>query len=177
MLSDPSLVKSWPFRALRVGSTQSNMSMPRATHSTRSSGVPTPIRYRGLIVGQQRRRDLDCPYISSGVFADAESADRVALESDAHRQLGAPRAQLRRSAALDDAELRLPGLVMGTSGDASVAEREQPARQRAAQRAVSSTDARKASRVAGNAGHSSSTMAMSDPSCAWMSTAFSGVSS
>ncbi|CFP63742.1 Uncharacterised protein [Bordetella pertussis] len=31
-------------RALRVGMTQSNMSTPRATPSTRSSGVPTPIR-------------------------------------------------------------------------------------------------------------------------------------
>jgi hypothetical protein len=31
-------------RALRVGITQSNMSMPRAMPSSRSSGVPTPIR-------------------------------------------------------------------------------------------------------------------------------------
>ena len=44
-------VKSCPLRALRVGSTQSNRSMPRATDSTRSSGMPTPIRYRGRSAG------------------------------------------------------------------------------------------------------------------------------
>ena len=44
MFSGPSLVNSWPLRACRVGITQSNMSMPRATAFTRSAGVPTPIR-------------------------------------------------------------------------------------------------------------------------------------
>ena len=40
----PWRVKSQPLRALRVGSTQSNMFMPAATASMMSSGVPTPIR-------------------------------------------------------------------------------------------------------------------------------------
>ena len=37
-------LKRVPLRALRVGMTQSNMSMPRSMFSIRSSGVPTPIR-------------------------------------------------------------------------------------------------------------------------------------
>ena len=43
-LTLPPQVKASPWRPLRVGSTQSNMSMPRATASMRSTGVPTPIR-------------------------------------------------------------------------------------------------------------------------------------
>lgn len=39
--------------AVRVGHTQSNMSAPRATETTRSSGYPTPITYRGLFCGSQ----------------------------------------------------------------------------------------------------------------------------
>jgi len=42
--SGPLQVSSWPFRAFRVGRTQSNMSTPWATASIRSRGVPTPIR-------------------------------------------------------------------------------------------------------------------------------------
>lgn len=37
-------VKRVPFLALRVGITQSNMSMPRSMFSIKSSGVPTPIK-------------------------------------------------------------------------------------------------------------------------------------
>lgn len=40
----PVEVNMVPFRALRVGITQSNISTPRYTPSTRSSGVPTPMR-------------------------------------------------------------------------------------------------------------------------------------
>jgi hypothetical protein len=39
------------YRAVRVGYTQSYMSTPRAVHTTRSSGYPTPMRYRGLSAG------------------------------------------------------------------------------------------------------------------------------
>ncbi len=46
----------------------------------------------------------------------------------------------------------------------------------AAQRAVRINDRRSSDAVDGSAGHSSSTIAMSDPRFAWMSTAFSGVS-
>ena len=52
--------------------------------------------------------------------------------------------------------------------------REESARR--AQRSVRSIDSRAASSSAGCARHSSSTIAISDPSCAWMSVAFSGVS-
>ena len=51
MLMRPSGVKTDPFRASRVGSTQSNMSIPWATPFQRSSGEPTPMRYRGLSTG------------------------------------------------------------------------------------------------------------------------------
>jgi len=45
MLNDSArAVKAWPVRPERVGITQSNMSMPRATPPTKSCGVPTPIR-------------------------------------------------------------------------------------------------------------------------------------
>ena len=44
MRISPKRVNSQPFRALRVGMTQSNMSIPLPTPATRSSGVPTPIR-------------------------------------------------------------------------------------------------------------------------------------
>ena len=43
-LSTPSCVNRKALRAFRVGITQSNMSMPRATAARMSSGVPTPIR-------------------------------------------------------------------------------------------------------------------------------------
>ena len=49
--SRPNDVKSQPVRPWRVGITQSNKSMPRETPSRRSSGVPTPIRYRGAVSG------------------------------------------------------------------------------------------------------------------------------
>ncbi|SUA24428.1 Uncharacterised protein [Neisseria gonorrhoeae] len=44
IFKSPKRVNSQPLRALRVGITQSNISMPCATPYTRSSGVPTPIR-------------------------------------------------------------------------------------------------------------------------------------
>ena len=37
--------------AVLVGNTQSNISTPRAQHTTRSAAKPTPIRYRGLSSG------------------------------------------------------------------------------------------------------------------------------
>ena len=43
-LSGPFQVKACPLRPDRVGSTQSNISTPRSTAPTRSSGLPTPIK-------------------------------------------------------------------------------------------------------------------------------------
>ena len=40
----PRDVNAWPVLPFLVGSTQSNISMPRETASTKSSGVPTPIK-------------------------------------------------------------------------------------------------------------------------------------
>ena len=40
----PFRVKKEPWRALRVGRTQSNISIPRLIPSSKSSGVPTPIK-------------------------------------------------------------------------------------------------------------------------------------
>ena len=40
----PSLEKAVPMRAVRVGSTQSNMSTPEATARTSVVGLPTPMR-------------------------------------------------------------------------------------------------------------------------------------
>ena len=44
MLNLPKLVNSVPFLAFLVGMTQSNISTPLLTFSTKSSGVPTPMR-------------------------------------------------------------------------------------------------------------------------------------
>src|SRR5690625_2572207 len=40
-----------PFRAIRVGNTQSNISIPRIEPSISDPGEPTPIKYRGLSLG------------------------------------------------------------------------------------------------------------------------------
>ena len=60
----PKDVKNVPFLAFRVGMTQSNISMPRSTPSTRSSGVPTPMRYRGLSEGSSGAEASIISYIT-----------------------------------------------------------------------------------------------------------------
>ena len=52
MLMRPVGVNNAPLRANRVGRTQSKRSTPRATPIQRSSGEPTPIKYRGLLAGR-----------------------------------------------------------------------------------------------------------------------------
>jgi hypothetical protein len=52
ILRNPLLVKAVPNLAVLVEKTQSNISIPRQTHTTRSSGYPTPIRYLGLFSGK-----------------------------------------------------------------------------------------------------------------------------
>ena len=51
ILITPSEVNNCPFLAFLVGNTQSNISIPYLTASTISSGVPTPMRYLGLSLG------------------------------------------------------------------------------------------------------------------------------
>lgn len=53
MTTFPTVVRAVPLRAMRVGRTQSNMSTPLSTPSIRQSGVPTPMRYRGLSAGSR----------------------------------------------------------------------------------------------------------------------------
>lgn len=48
----PCDVMTVPFRAIRVGKTQSNISIPRITPSIKESVAPTPIRYHGLFSGK-----------------------------------------------------------------------------------------------------------------------------
>ena len=52
ILKNPFLVNAVPNRAVRVLKTQSNISTPRQEHTTKSTGYPTPIRYRGLSLGK-----------------------------------------------------------------------------------------------------------------------------
>src|ERR1035438_5224616 len=53
MRTAPWEVNRQPLRAFREGSTQSIMSMPRATYSGNSSGMPTPMAYRGRARGSR----------------------------------------------------------------------------------------------------------------------------
>ena len=55
----PVRVKAAWWRARRVGSTQSNISTPRQMPLIRSSGDPTPIKYQGLICGENLVDYLD----------------------------------------------------------------------------------------------------------------------
>ena len=57
-------VKSEPVRPWREGTTQSNKSIPRAAPSIKSSGIPTPIRYRGFEAGSSGTVTSSMPYIS-----------------------------------------------------------------------------------------------------------------
>ena len=69
-----------------------------------------------------------------------------------------------------------PGLVTMTPGARPAPIARKRSRARTAQRSVRCIEARTSAASAGSARHSSSTMDTSDPSCAWMSAAFSGVS-
>src|SRR5919198_1627450 len=51
-LSRPSQVRALPVRAVRVGRTQSNMSIPRSITSSTPSGSPIPMKYRGRSAGR-----------------------------------------------------------------------------------------------------------------------------
>lgn len=45
--------KNYLLTAVRVGKTQSNISIPRETQTTKSAANPTPIRYLGLSLGKK----------------------------------------------------------------------------------------------------------------------------
>ncbi len=62
---EPFAVNNIPFLALRVGITQSNISIPSAIFSKILIGVPTPIKYLGLSSGKIAVTTSVIAYISS----------------------------------------------------------------------------------------------------------------
>ena len=80
------------------------MSMPRATASSKSSGVPTPIRYRGRSCGRIGDDFLDHRQHHRLRFADRKPADGVAVKADLDQAARAGLAQFGHVAALRDAE-------------------------------------------------------------------------
>jgi hypothetical protein len=76
-----------------------------------SSGVPTPIRYRGFVTGSSGTGDVE--HLEHDVlrFTDGQAAHRITLEIESGEALRRKLAQLRNISALDDAEHRLSGLV------------------------------------------------------------------
>ena len=139
-------------------------------------GHPGSHQIARLVPRQQIRRAIDDVVHDVDRLADAEPANGVALEADRPRLLGALRPQIRVDAALDDPELRLTRVgradldLAGGHVEKSCRDPVQPSApfaraRRAPDRASRDTQV-----------HSSSTIAMSDPSRAWMSTADSGVS-
>src|SRR5665213_787465 len=65
ILITPFEVNSMPFLPFLVGITQSNISTPRAMHSRRFQGVPTPIRYRGFSAGRFSQQSAVISYSCS----------------------------------------------------------------------------------------------------------------
>ena len=91
----PWRVSSAPLRARRVGSTQSNMSMPRATHLPEVFGRADAHQVARLVGGQQRRGHLEHGVHQRLGLAHAEAADGVAGEVE--RGQDARRSRWRRS--------------------------------------------------------------------------------
>ena len=156
-----------PWRAKRVGSTQSNRSMPSATASTIPSGIAEAHEVPRLVVGEQRQRGREGLEHRLPRLADREAADRVPVEADREGALGALRPQRQVGAALEDAELVEVGPLerAGTRGAAAPAHA-----------AVRSTADRSTASPDGSGAHTSSTIWKSLPNAVWISTAASGVS-
>ena len=129
----------------------------------------------GRPAGAARSRSTTLIHSLVGL-ADAQAADRVALEPNRH-------SQFRRSSRADPGTSRPARCRTAPGRGWSTGARRSPSRSRnrvAASRAPIARSARATSSmtsgVDGSAGHSSSTIAMSEPRLAWMSTAVSGVS-
>ena len=90
MLTTPCGVNRWPLRALRVGITQSNMSMPRA-HRLRRGLRRADAHQVARSIGRHAAASSASSTRSRAPrrLADREAADRVAVEADAR---SAPRA-------------------------------------------------------------------------------------
>ena len=94
-LTLPHRVKARPWRPARVGITQSNMSMPRATASTISSRRADAHQVARLVGRQRRQVDVEDAQHHRLRLADGKPADGVALEVHRRQRLGRTRAQVR----------------------------------------------------------------------------------
>ena len=104
-----------PVRAVRVGSTQSNMSTPASITSRIPSGSPIPMKYRGLPAGSSGASQSVVSNVTLAVLADREAADRVAVEVELDELLGRAPPELAVGAALDDREAELAGRALGVA--------------------------------------------------------------
>ena len=166
-LITPNRVNTAPWRPLRVGSTQSNMSMPRADRLDQILRHADAHQIARLVGREQRRGVLD--HLEHDVLAARRPQARRS-HSRGSRCRSAPsrsrRATLHR---------RRPARCRTAHGPAA------RSRMRACsappRRATAALRARSRRRGAGSLMHSSSCMEMSAPSSDWISMARSGVSS
>ena len=148
------------------------MSMPAGDALEQVVRHPAPHQVARPVRGQQRRRVRDDVVHDVGRLPDAEPADGVGLEPDLDRRLHALGAEIGKRPALHDAELRLARGWSRRRGPGSLAQLRATAPAPAAPTAPTApSPACAVSAVAGVAMHSSSTIAMSEPSWAWMSVA------
>ena len=158
-----------PWRAVRVGATQSNWSTPRATASSMPTGSPTPIRYRGRSLGEMGHGGGQRLEHRRARLPHRQAADAVAVEVERHRPLGALGPEPGIGAALDDPE---QGLALRSGLEAVVVA---PGPRRPSPPCGRRPGAAPRSGPGGVA-QTSSTIWMSAPISPWASTADSGVS-
>ena len=129
-----------------------------------SSGVPTPIRYRGLSSGSAAAKRSTTSRLAAGSLADGDAADGVAVEVERHQLLDRALAQV--------ADRCCPGRCRTARSASAAVALARPARpgQRCGR-----ARRRRPLRSTGQGGHSSSTMARSTPIRCCISTTDSGV--
>ena len=161
-----SQVSAEPVRPSRVGSTQSNMSMPARDHREDALGVADAHEVARPLGGQQRRR----PGRSTSNIAPALLADARGRRARSRRSRASVISSIeRRRSSRSTPPCAMPKqqLAGARRGAATLARR--PAR-RALDRRPRAPRA-----VAPAGGHSSRAIAMSEPSAAWIARACSGV--
>ena len=107
-LRRPSLVRALPVRAVRVGSTQSNMSTPRAIDLEHALRVADPHEVAGLLLRQEAAASVVASNIGLAVLPHAQPADRVTVEVERDELLRRAPAKLAVETALRDREAELP---------------------------------------------------------------------
>ena len=119
MFSRPSHVIALPVRAVRVGSTQSNMSTPGLDHLEDALGVADSHEVARLFRRAAARVTQSVvSNIERAVLADREAADRVAVEVELEQLLDAAAAELGVGAALVDREAELARRALGVRAGA-----------------------------------------------------------